>query len=409
MNVVVIGAGASGLIAAGTAAKNGHSVSVLERNDRPGRKLMLTGKGRCNITNMSDTANYIKMTPVNGKFLFSCLNAFTPSDIINLLENYGVKTKTERGNRVFPVSDTSRDIVDALVKFAVTNGVKIIKGRAVNLKIDNGIIKAVILEDGNKIEADYVIICTGGVSYPLTGSTGDGYTLAKKAGHKITTPSPSLVPITVKEKFVRDLMGLTLKNVKLKIKNETSNKIIFEEQGELLFTHFGISGPLVLSASSHMRNVNKYSYSAIIDLKPALDYSVLDTRLQKDFNINAGKIFANSLGALLPKSFIPVFVKQSGIEPQTKTNQITKEMRGKIAFLLKNFKLSINGFRPIDEAIITSGGVDTNEIDPKTMKSKLVPNLSFAGEVIDVDAYTGGYNLQIAFSTGYVAGISIDN
>ncbi|MCQ2454774.1 MAG: NAD(P)/FAD-dependent oxidoreductase [Clostridia bacterium] len=405
--ITVIGGGASGLMAAISAAGNtGSFVTVIEKNQRPARKLMITGKGRCNVTNNSDADNVIKNIPKNGRFLYSVFSRFSPKDTMEFFENCGVPLKTERGNRVFPVSDKAVDIVDALVNKAKSLNVKIIESSATEILCKNGRVFAVRLEDNTEISSDSVIISTGGMSYPLTGSTGDGYKFAKDLGHTVTEIYPSLVPLECHEGFCSNLSGLSLKNITASFFYEGDKKPVFEEQGELLFTHFGISGPLTLSASAHLRDIKNKNCYCLIDLKPALTAEQLDKRLIRDFSDELNKDFSNSLGALLPKSLIPIIVKLSGIAPDIKVNQITKEQRQILIKLIKQFKLHIIGTRPIEEAIITSGGVSVKEIDPKTMQSKLINGLFFAGEVIDVDAYTGGYNLQIAFSTGYVAGIN---
>lgn len=406
--VIVIGAGASGLMAAGTAAENGHNVVLVERNDKVARKVMITGKGRCNVTNNCTLINdLIQNVPTNGRFLYGAFSKFMPIDTMEFFEDMGVTLKVERGNRVFPESDKAVEIVDALNAFSSDAGVKRIKGRATSLIAENGEIKGVKLEDGEELYSDAVIVATGGASYPLTGSTGDGYTLAKQVGHTVTELKPSLVPLVCHEGFCMDLQGLSLRNVEITVLNTENYKEIYKDFGEMLFTHFGVSGPLVLSASSHMKDIKPRKYEIHIDLKPALSYEQLDKRIQRDFLENSNKNFINALDALLPKKLVPVIVKLSGIKPAVKVNQITKQQRSELVNLLKDLKVTVNGFRPIEEAIVTSGGVSVKEIDPKTMESKLCKGLYFAGEVIDVDAYTGGFNLQIAFSTGKLAGSSI--
>ena len=406
--VIVIGAGASGLMAAGTAAENGHNVVLVERNDKVARKVMITGKGRCNVTNNCTLINdLIQNVPTNGRFLYGAFSKFMPIDTMEFFEDMGVALKVERGNRVFPESDKAVEIVDALNAFSSDAGVKRIKGRATSLIAENGEIKGVKLEDGEEISADAVIVATGGASYPLTGSTGDGYELAKQVGHTVTELKPSLVPLVCHEGFCMDLQGLSLRNVEITVLDTDTYKEVYKDFGEMLFTHFGVSGPLVLSASSHMKDIKPRKYEIHIDLKPALSYEQLDKRIQRDFLGNSNKNFINALDALLPKKLVPVIVKLSGIKPAVKVNQITKQQRSELVNLLKDLKVTVNGFRPIEEAIVTSGGVSIKEIDPKTMESKLVKGLYFAGEVIDVDAYTGGFNLQIAFSTGKLAGSSI--
>lgn len=405
--IIVIGAGAAGLTASGAAALRGGEVTLIERNDKVARKLMITGKGRCNVTNNISLLNELIMNvPVNGRFLFSAFSRFMPSDTMALFEGEGVELKVERGGRVFPVSDKAVDIVDALNGFSQKSGAKRIKGRVTDLIIDGGVLKGVRTDEGSEFFADAVIVATGGVSYPKTGSTGDGYKLAAQAGHKLIPPKPSLVPLSVHESWCSDLMGLSLKNCSLRVLDTENYREIYTDFGEMLFTHFGVSGPIILSASSHMKNMSKGRYELYIDLKPALSDEQLDARLLCDFSKNSNKAFINSMGELLPHKLIPVIVRLSGIASHMKTNQITRDMRQKLVYLLKNLKLTVTDFRPIEEAVITSGGVDTKEINPKTMESKLLPGLYFAGEVIDVDAYTGGFNLQIAFSTGHLAGES---
>lgn len=407
--ILIIGAGAAGLIAAGTVSGRGKDVMILERNEKPARKVAITGKGRCNVTNnCKELSELIANVPVNGRFLYSAFSSFMPSDTIDLIEDMGVPLKCERGNRVFPCSDRAMDIVDALVHYGTDDGAEMIHGRAKELIIENGTLKGVRTFDGDEILADRVIVATGGKSYPLTGSTGDGYELARMAGHTIVEPKPSLVPLTAHEGFCSELMGLSLRNVSMKvIDTKRKNKVVYEDFGEMLFTHFGVSGPMVLSASSMIRDMEAGRYLISIDLKPALSEEQLDSRILRDFSDNTNKDFINSLGALLPRKLIPVAVKLSGIKANEKVNQITKEQRRKLVRLLKDFRVTVKGFRPIDEAIVTSGGVKVSEINPKTMESKLLPGLFFAGEVIDVDAYTGGFNLQIAFSTGHLAGENV--
>lgn len=405
---VIIGAGAAGMMAAIQAARGGKNVTLLERNDRPGRKIVITGKGRCNVTNAANLLNdLIAAVPVNGRFLYSAFSSFMPQDTMDFFEEQGVALKIERGNRVFPVSDSSLDIVDALYAAAKKAGVKFRKGRAVELVINDQLVTAVKTEEGDVIECGAVIVATGGKSYPGTGSTGDGYDLAVQAGHTVTQLKPSLVPLEAHEGFCSQLQGLSLRNVAIRVEDTEKYRTVYEDFGEMLFTHFGVSGPMILSASSHMRDMKSEKYVIHIDLKPALSHEQLDKRVVKDFTENANKDYVNSLGLLLPRKLIPVIAKLSGIKTSTKTNQITREQRAGLVDLLKDFKVTITGFRPIEEAIVTSGGVKVSEVDPKTMKSKLVPNLAFAGEVLDIDAYTGGFNLQIAFSTGYAAGNNI--
>lgn len=403
--VIVIGAGPAGMMAAGTAASNGNKVILIEKNNRVGRKLMITGKGRCNITNNCNKNEFIESVTANSKFLYSAINSFTCQDTILFFENNGLKLKIERGNRVFPESDKAIDVVNVLHRFCVSNSVNIINGRVLDIIIDKGIIKGVLLDGGEKLFGYKVIIACGGMSYPVTGSNGEGYALAQKAGHKIIEPKPSLVPLLSKDKWCRDLQGLSLKNVSIKVK--ANHKVVYEDFGEMLFTHFGLSGPIILSASAHMRDISKISYNIVIDLKPALTEEKLDSRIQRDFSKFSNKALVNALSELLPRKMIPVIIKLLKMDPYIKCNQITREDRKKLVLLLKNFVVEIKGFRDIEEAIVTSGGISTSEISPKTMESKLLKNLYFAGEVIDVDAYTGGFNLQIAFSTGYLAGVSV--
>ena len=403
--LVVVGAGAAGLMAAGTAAGLSVDTVLVERNDRPARKVMITGKGRCNVTNaVTSLDDLISAVPVNGRFLYSAFSRFMPADTIEFFESRGVPLKKERGNRVFLVSDKAVDIVDSLTAFAHKSGAKLINGRVTELLIEDGAVKGVKTDSGEEIYADNVIIATGGVSYPQTGSTGDGYTLAEQAGHGIIEPKPSLVPLEAHEGFCSDLMGLSLRNVSIKVFDTFSgNKEIYSDFGEMLFTHFGVSGPMILSASSHMRKMEKGRYKISIDLKPALTAEQLDSRILRDFSENINRNYINALNSLLPKKLVPVIVKLSGIPMATKVNQITREQRQKLVSVLKDFTVTVTDFRPVEEAIITSGGVDVKQINPKTMESKLVKGLYFAGEVIDVDAYTGGFNLQIAFSTGRLA------
>lgn len=404
--VVIIGAGAAGLVAAAESAKRGNDTLLLERMPRPGRKIMITGKGRCNVTNACfDIDDLISNIVHNPRFMYSAFSAFMPYDTIALLEEMGVPVKIERGNRVFPVSDKAVDVVDALVGYAKSNGAVISHGRAQSFRLDDGKISAVVLDDGSEIECDAVAICTGGASYPATGSTGDGYRLAKSTGHKIIDISPSLVPIVLSNNFVPRLQGLSLKNVSIHLYD--GDREVYHDFGEMLFTHYGVSGPIILSASCHISKMQDNPLRILLDLKPALDEKTLDKRIQRDFAENNNKDFINSLSKLLPSKIIPVIVALSGIEPGTKVNQITKEERYHLVKVIKGIRLDVLGLRPIEEAIVTSGGVDVKEIDPKTMRSKLIDNLYFAGEVIDVDAYTGGFNLQIAFSTGFVCGNNI--
>ncbi len=406
--VIVIGAGAAGLMASGVAAEKGNDVLLLERNDKAARKVMITGKGRCNVTNNCTMINeLIAAVPTNGRFLYGAFSRFMPIDTMEFFEDMGVPLKVERGNRVFPESDRASDIVDALNAFSQDAGVKRVKGRATDLVILDGAVKGVVTEEGDEYEADSVIIATGGASYPITGSTGDGYELAKKAGHTIVDLKPSLVPLVCHEGFCSDLQGLSLRNIEISVFDTETYKEVYTDFGEMLFTHYGVSGPVILSASSHLKDVKPRRYEIHIDLKPAITYEQLDKRIQRDFLENSNKNFINALDALLPKKLVPVIVRLCGIKPATKVNQITKEQRAALVNLLKDLKVTVMKFRPLSEAIVTSGGVSTKEIDPKTMESKLCKGLYFAGEVIDVDAYTGGFNLQIAFSTGRLAGESV--
>ncbi|MGN0692816.1 MAG: NAD(P)/FAD-dependent oxidoreductase [Oscillospiraceae bacterium] len=403
---IIIGGGAAGTMAAITAADCGKNVLIIEKNDHLGRKLRITGKGRCNVTNNCDRDTFMANIPVNSRFLFSAYSKFSSEDTMDFFERLGVPLKTERGNRVFPVSDKAEDIVNALKDAVDERGIKVKKGKVTDIIIEDGAAKGVVL-NGNSIYSESVLIATGGKSYPVTGSDGDGYIFAKKAGHRITPIKPSLVPIISEEKYCADMMGLSLKNVTLKLFDTKTNKELYSEMGEMLFTHFGVSGPLVLSASSHIRKMERGRYKLLIDLKPALDENTLDNRIQRDFSEEKNRDFINSLGKLLPAKMIPVVVKLSGIAPEKKVNQITREERFTLMNIIKNFPVTVKDFRPIDEAIITGGGVDVSEINPKTMESKLVKGLYFAGEVIDVDGYTGGFNLQIAFSTAYSAGLAM--
>lgn len=400
-DVIVVGAGAAGLMCAGTAAQRGRRVLVLEKNKKPGRKVMITGKGRCNVTNFCDTQDFLQAVRRNPRFLYSAMGSFSCYEVYGFFEELGVPLKVERGNRVFPESDHAADVVDALTNWVKESGAVIREGKVTGLLLEDG--KVIGVEcGGEKIYAQSVAVCTGGKSYPVTGSAGDGYDFARAAGHTVTRLSPSLIPIIIQEKYCADMMGLSLKNIVLTVKEK--DKTIFSSLGEMLFTHFGVSGPLVLSASSHMELNRINQYKITLDLKPALDKAKLDARLLRDFDANKNKDFINSLGALLPRKMIPVVVKLSGITPSTKIHEITREQRLAFVSLLKNFPLTPVGFRPIEEAIITSGGVEVGQIHPGTMESKLVKGLFFAGEVLDVDAYTGGYNLQIAWSTGHLAG-----
>ena len=404
-DVLVIGAGASGLICAGMAAKLGKNVILLEKNHRPARKVMISGKGRCNLTNSCSVQEFISCVPRNGRFLYSAISRFSPQDTIDFFESIGLKLKTERGKRVFPVSDKAVDVVDTLVAFAKGSGAKILQGTASEVK--KGEDGFFVSADSGQYEAASVVIATGGVSYPVTGSTGDGYKFAREFGHSIISPRASLVPLDCREDFCRELQGLSLKNIAVKVTDNTLNKIVYTDFGELLFTHFGVSGPIVLSASAHMPSAEDGRYSVDINLKPALSEEQLEARIQRDFNKFANKNLQNSLVELLPRALIPVIIKNAGLDGERPVNQATKEMRRALLAAVRALRVNVSGFRPIAEAVITSGGVDVKGINPKTMESKLVPCLFFAGETIDVDAYTGGFNMQIAFSTGYLAGHSV--
>ena len=406
ISVLVIGAGPAGMMAAGIAADAGKNTVLLERNSRVGRKLLITGKGRCNLTNACEIPELIAHIPSNGRFLYSAFHHFSSQDTICFFEEQGVPTKIERGNRVFPQSDKAVDVVDAMYRFVKKSGCKLLHGRAKSLIIEENSIKGVVTEEGKKIFADSVIIACGGGSYPGTGSTGDGYELAKQAGHTIVTPTPSLVPIVSQESWCKKLQGLSLRNVSIKVRNKKQGKVIYQDFGEMLFTHFGLSGPIILSASAHMRPMESGCFEIEIDLKPALSIEQLDKRLQRDFAQFSNRDFSNSLGELLPKKLIPIVVELSQITAETKCNQITREKRLEFAYLLKHLIVTVKEFRPVTEAIVTAGGVDISEINPKTMESKKIQGLYFAGEVMDIDAYTGGFNLQIAFSTGWIAGKS---
>ena len=424
MNVVVIGGGPAGIMAAIASAEQGNYVILIEKMSSLGRKLLITGKGRCNITSSLDMDEFIKNTPGNGRFLFSCYQEFTNQDIIDFLKKQGLDVKEERGNRIFPVTDKSLDVLKAFTKRLKELNISIKYNTSVEeiLVEDNKVIGVKINDkelskdarnaENKIIKADKVVLATGGKSYPLTGSTGDGYELAKKLGHTITAIKPSLVPLeTHNKKVCQEMQGLSLRNVKLQLKDVEKNKVIYEEQGEMLFTHFGVSGPTILSSSAHLvrykNSEEKFAEKKIvlsIDFKPALTEEKLDARLLRDFDKQKNKQYKNSLDELLPQKLIPIVVERSKINLNKKVNEITKEERRNLVKLLKHFELEIKQFRPIDEAIITSGGVSIKEINPKTMASKLVEGLYFAGEIIDVDSYTGGFNLQIAYSTGYVAG-----
>ncbi len=412
MKVIVIGGGPAGMMSAISSAENGNDVTIIEKMQSLGRKLLITGKGRCNITSSLDMDEFIKNIPGNGMFLYSAFKNYTNQDIIKLLKEEGLEVKEERGNRIFPVTDKSLDVLKCFEKKLKSLNVNIILNTKVKeILVEDNIVKGVKTEK-EIINADKVILATGGKSYPLTGSTGDGYVMAQKLGHTITKINPSLVPLeTFDKETCKNLQGLSLKNVQIELIDKNKNKVIYEDFGEMLFTHFGVSGPTILSSSAHLvryKNIqqlfNENKISLKIDFKPALSEEKLNDRILRDFNEEKNKMFRNSLDKLLPQKLIPIIIKISGIDPNKKVNEITKIERKNLVKLLKNFEITIKGFRTIDEAIITSGGIKIKEINPKTMESKIIEGLYFAGEIIDVDAYTGGFNLQIAYSTGYTAG-----
>jgi predicted Rossmann fold flavoprotein len=415
MEVVVIGGGPAGMMAAITSAKNGNNVTLLEKNKSLGKKLLITGKGRCNITSSLPMDEFIKNTPGNGMFLYSAYNNFTNQDIIKFLNEQGLKVKEERGNRIFPVTDKSKDVLDCFEKKLKSLNVKIMYNTQVTdvLINENNEVTGVKLKNQKIINAKKIILATGGKSYPLTGSTGDGYEILKKLGHTITSIKPSLVPLeTYEEDLHYSLQGLSLRNVKIKFIDTRKNKEIYEDFGEMLFTHFGVSGPTILSGSAHLVRYKKIdnllqekNIKLIIDLKPALTEEKLNERILRDFEEEKNKSFKNSLDKLLPQKLIPVIVEYSNINPEKQVNSITKQERIKLVKILKGFEVTIKKFRKIDDAIITSGGVSIKEVNPKTMESKKIKGLYLAGEILDVDSYTGGFNLQIAYSTGYVAGM----
>ena len=405
VRVAVIGGGAAGMMAAIKAAENGAEVTLVERNDRCGKKLRITGKGRCNVTNACDIQEFMRNVPTNPRFLYSALSGFTCEDTVAFFEGAGVPLKVERGRRVFPVSDKAEDIVAALYGRLRELDVKIVNGKVDTLEISDGAVVGCRIGQ-RLISADAVIIATGGRSYPGTGSDGSGYLLARQAGHTVTPIIPSLVPLTSKSKICPSLQGLSLKNVSLSVTDTSSGKTVYEDFGEMMFTHFGMTGPMILSASAHLKDISSGRYEAHINLKPALDEKQLDARILSDFSKYANKDFINALSDLLPAKLIPVVVGLSGIDARKKVNSVTREERTALVGVIRDLRVRIEGLRPIAEAIITKGGVDVKEIDPKTMRSKLCEGLYLAGEIIDVDAYTGGYNLQIAFSTGALAGQS---
>ena len=416
MKVIIIGGGPAGMLAAISAAKENNEVILLEKNNSLGRKLLITGKGRCNITSSIEIDEFIKNIPGNGRFLYSAFQNYTNQDIIELIESNGIKVKEERGNRIFPVTDRAEDVLNCLVKeMKKYKQIEIKTGKKVEtILTENGEVLGVKLESGEKIFGSKVILATGGKSYPVTGSDGDGYKMAKTLGHTIEKIRGSLVPLTGDQRLCQSMQGLSLRNVKITIKDIEKNKKIYDDFGELLFTHFGVSGPTILSSSAHLlrykdidKLFNENKIKLYIDLKPALSNEELDLRIRRDFEEIKNKEFKNSLEKLLPKKMIPAILDLSGIDINKKVNSITKEERQKLVELLKNFEINIDGFRPVEEAIVTAGGISIKEINPKTMESKLVKGLYFAGEIIDVDAYTGGFNLQIAYSTGYTAGLNL--
>ena len=391
------------MMAAISAAEHGADVVLFEKNDRLGKKLRITGKGRCNLTNDCDQREFLENVPTNPRFLYASLSGFSTEDTKRFFESLGVPLKTERGKRVFPVSDKAQDVVSALEKQCRDCGVQIVREKVREIVIENGVAVGVKTASGI-LDADAVIVCTGGLSYPTTGSDGDGYRFARSAGHRVTDLQPSLIPLVAKGKLCASMQGLALKNVSLRMIDRQTGKSVYEDFGEMLFTHFGLSGPMVLSASAHLTDISAGRYEAQIDLKPALDEKKLDARLLSDFSKYQNRDFANSLGDLLPQKMIEPFIRLCGIDPHKKVNSITREERERIVRHMKCLTVEIYGVRPISEAIITRGGVDVREISPKTMESKLISRLYFAGEVLDLDAYTGGFNLQIAFSTAYAAG-----
>ena len=413
MKVIVIGGGPAGMMSAISSAENGNDVTIIEKMQSLGRKLLITGKGRCNITSSLDMDEFIKNIPGNGIFLYSAFKNYTNQDIIKLLKEEGLEVKEERGNRIFPVTDKSLDVLKCFEKKLKSLNVNIILNTKVKeILVEDNIVKGVKTEK-EIINADKVILATGGKSYPLTGSTGDGYVMAQKLGHTITKINPSLVPLeTFDKETCKNLQGLSLKNVQIELIDKNKNKVIYEDFGEMLFTHFGVSGPTILSSSAHLvryKNIqqlfNENKISLKIDFKPALSEEKLNDRILRDFNEFKNKQFKNSLEKLLPQKLINIVIEKSKINPEKKVNEVTKQERIELIKILKGLNIEIKKFRPIDEAIVTSGGVSIKEINPKTMESKIVNGLYFAGEIIDVDSYTGGFNLQIAYSTGYTAGL----
>ena len=404
-DLAVIGAGPAGMMCAYTAAQRGLRVVIIDQNRYPGRKLRITGKGRCNLTNDCDIKKFLENVPRNGKFLYSCINAFPPSAVMTFFEENGLTLKTERGARVFPMSDNANDVADTMTRLCRNSGVDFIRGKVKKLCIENNAVCGVETAESS-ISCRNAALCTGGLSYPLTGSTGDGHRFAAKAGHTVNPCRPSLVPLESDDPWCAEMQGFSLRNISLTVYED--NKAIYSDFGEMLFTHFGVSGPVILSASAHMRNFGKADYRLEIDLKPALDEKKLDARILRDFQKYSNREIKNALSDLAASSMIPVLIDLSGIPEDTKVNSVTREQREKLLDLFKRFPVSVSGTRPIDEAIVTSGGVDVKEIDPRSMRSKLVKGLYFAGEIIDVDAYTGGFNLQIAWSTGHMAGMSVE-
>ena len=400
-DLVVIGGGAAGLLCAVMAARRGLSVTVLDRNLQPGRKLRITGKGRCNVTNACDTREFMANIPGDGRFLYSAMSRFGTREVMAFFEELGVPLKIERGNRVFPVSDNANDIADALVKECRRLNVAFRRTSAKNIELKDGAVCAVKTET-ERIECRSAALCTGGLSYPKTGSDGWGYRMAEKLGHTVTPRRPSLVPLESGDEYCSEMQGFSLRNVTLSAYED--GKLIFRELGEMLFTHFGVSGPLVLSASAKMRHMGTADYLLLIDLKPALDEKKLEARILRDLEENPKRSFHNLLGGLAGRSMVPVLERLTGVPGEQRCTDFTREQRQKLIQVLKAFPVHVSGTRPVDEAIVTAGGVSTREVDPRTMQSKLVEGLYFAGEVLDLDAYTGGFNLQIAWCTGYVAG-----
>ena len=403
-NVIVVGGGAAGMMAAIFAARNGQNVTLLEKNEKLGKKIFITGKGRCNITNASEIEDLFSAVISNPKFLYSGFYSFTNDQVIHFFEELGVATKIERGNRVFPVSDRAADVIDALFFHMKKLNIPVTQARASQICLEEGRVSGVETDCGF-FPCRAAVLATGGCSYPATGSTGDGYEMARALGHTVVSPVPSLVPLEAEEDFCGKMQGLALKNVSLRVKNQ-KGKVVYQEQGELLFTHFGLSGPLVLSASAHMRDFAREQYTCVIDLKPALEEQKLDARLVRELSEQANRDFQNVLGSLVPRLMVPTVIALTGIPGDRKAHDMTKGERRRLLEVLKGLVIHIRGPRSIAEAIITSGGVKVGEIDPKTMGSKKVPGLFFAGELIDVDAYTGGFNLQIAWATGRAAGES---